>query len=59
MAGIERTREIRRRRTRRKKTRNLLDRAKKGTMEKSEVIRKLRKMTPGSEIIIEREGLKG
>jgi len=59
MAGIERTREIRRRRTRRKKTRNLIDRAKKGTMEKSEVIRKLRKLTPGSEIIIEREGLKG
>ncbi|TWU35864.1 DUF6800 family protein [Novipirellula artificiosorum] len=59
MAGIERVREIRRLRKRRKKTRNLLDRAKKGTMENSEVIRKLRKLTPGSEVIIEREGLKG
>ncbi|TWT80898.1 hypothetical protein CA13_23440 [Planctomycetes bacterium CA13] len=58
MAGIERVREIRRLRKRRKKTRNLIDRAKKGTMEKSEVIRKLRRLTPGSEVIIEREGLK-
>ncbi len=58
-SGIERVREIRRLRKRRKKTRNLLDRAKKGTMEKSEVIRKLRRLTPGADIIIEREGLKG
>ncbi len=39
MAGIERVREIRRLRKRRKKTRNLIERAKKGTMEKAEVIR--------------------
>ncbi|EMI21510.1 hypothetical protein RMSM_01563 [Rhodopirellula maiorica SM1] len=58
-SGIERVREIRRLRKRRKKTRHLLDRAKKGTMEKAEVIRKLRLLTPGADVIIEREGLKG
>ncbi|WP_442505779.1 DUF6800 family protein [Novipirellula sp. SH528] len=57
-SGIERVREIRRLRKRRKKTRNLLERAKKGTMEKAEVIRKLRRLTPGADVIIEREGLK-
>ena len=57
MAGIERVREIRRRRTRRKKTANLLNRAKLGTMEKAEVVRKLRQLTPGANVIIEREGL--
>ena len=58
MAGIERVREIRQRRTRRKKVAKLLARAKAGTMEKAEVARKLRRMTPGAEVIIEREGLK-
>jgi len=57
-SGIERRREIRRRRTRREKTKKLLARAKAGTMEKSEVIRKLRQLTPGADVIIEREGLK-
>jgi hypothetical protein len=57
-SGIERVREIRRRRTRRVKVKKLLARAKAGTMEKSEVIRKLRAITPGANIIIEREGLK-
>jgi hypothetical protein len=57
-SGIERVREIRRRRTRRKKVVKLLARAKAGTMEKSEVIRKLRRMTTGAEVIIEREGLR-
>ena len=57
MAGIERVREIRRLRTRRKKTAILLARAKKGTMEKAEVVRKLRKLTPGADVIIAREGL--
>ena len=32
-------------------------RAKKGTMDKSEVVRKLRQLTPGANVIIEREGL--
>jgi len=59
MAGIERVREIRRLRTRRKKTAKLLDRARKGTMEKAEVVRKLRRMTPGADVIIAREGLQG
>jgi len=57
-SGIERVREIKRRRTRRKKVANLLARAKAGTMEKGEVVRKLRRLTPGAEVIIEREGLK-
>ena len=56
--GIERVREIKRLRTRRKKTANLIARVKKGTMDKSEAIRKLRKLTPGAEVIIEREGWK-
>jgi len=58
MAGIERVREIRRLRTRRKKVRLLLNRAEKGTMDKSEVVRKLRKLTPGADVIIAREGLR-
>ena len=57
-SGIERVREIKRLRTRRKKVAKLLARAKAGTMDKSEVIRKLRRMTPGADVIIEREGLK-
>ena len=57
MAGTERVREIRRSRSRRKKVRMLVDRAKKGTMDKSEVVRKLRKLTPGADVIIAREGL--
>ncbi len=57
MAGIERVREIRRLRARRRKTAILIARAKKGTMDKSEVVRKLRKLTPGADVIIEREKL--
>ena len=57
MAGIERVREIRRLRTRRKKTAQLIARAKKGTMEKAEACRKLRRLTPGADVIIAREGL--
>ncbi len=56
MAGIERVREIRRLRTRRKKTANLIARVKAGSMDKSEAIRKLRKMTPGANVVIAREG---
>lgn len=56
-SGIERRREIRRRRTRRKKTANLLARAKAGTMDKAEVVRKLRRLTPGADILIKREKL--
>jgi hypothetical protein len=57
MSGRERVREIRRRRTRRRKTVNLLQRVKKGTIEKAEAVRKLRRMTPGADAIINREGL--
>jgi len=57
MAGIERVREIRRLRTRRKKVKNLVARHKAGTMEKTEVIRKLKALTPGAEIIMKREGI--
>ncbi|NND99042.1 MAG: hypothetical protein HKN47_17130 [Pirellulaceae bacterium] len=56
MAGIERVREIRRLRTRRKNTAKLVARVKAGTMDKSEAIRKLRKLTPGADVIIAREG---
>jgi len=56
-SGIERRREIRRLRTRRKKVAKLLARAKAGTMDRSEVVRKLRRLTPGADVIIEREGL--
>jgi len=58
MAGIERVREIRRLRTRRKKTAMLISRVKAGTMEKTEAARKLRRLTPGAETIIAREGWK-
>ena len=57
-SGIERVREIRRLRTRKKKVAKLLARARAGTMDKPEVARKLRRMTTGAEVIIEREGLK-
>ena len=57
-SGIERVREIKRLRTRRKKTAKIIARVKKGTMEKAEAIRKLRRMTPGADVIIEREGWK-
>lgn len=57
-SGIERVREIKRLRTRRKKVAKLLARAKAGSMDKSEVARKLRRLTPGADVIIEREGLK-
>jgi len=55
-AGIERRREIRRLRTRREKTAKIIARVKAGTMDRSEAIRKLRKLTPGADVIIEREG---
>ncbi len=55
-SGIERVREIRRLRTRRKKTAKLVARVKAGTMDKTEAMRKLRRLTPGAEVIIAREG---
>ena len=55
-SGIERVREIRRLRSRRKKTAKLVARVKAGTMDKAEAIRKLRRLTPGADVIIQREG---
>jgi len=55
-AGIERRREIRRRRTRRKKTAQMIARVKAGTMNKAEAARKLRQMTSGAHVVIAREG---
>ncbi|MFK8115647.1 MAG: DUF6800 family protein [Rubripirellula sp.] len=55
-SGIERRREIKRLRTRRKNTAKLIARVEKGTIEKAEAIRKIRKMTPGADVIIAREG---
>lgn len=57
MAGTERRREITRLRARRKKTSQLLNRVKAGTIDKAEAARKLRRMTPGADVIIKREGL--
>lgn len=58
MAGTERQREIRRLRTRRKKTKAILEKAKKANPAvKAELARKLRKMTPGADVIIQRAGL--
>ncbi len=56
MAGIERVREIRRLRARRKKTAKLIARVKAGSMNKDEAIRKLRRLTPGADVVIAREG---
>jgi hypothetical protein len=58
MAGTERQREIRRLRSRRKKTKMLIEKAKKATPAvKTEIVRKLRMLTPGADVIIQREGL--
>lgn len=57
-SGIERRREIRRLRTRRKKTANMIARVKAGKMDKAEAIRKLKRLTPGADVVIEREGWK-
>jgi len=57
-SGIERVREIKRLRTRRKKTAKLIARVNAGSIEKAEAIRKLRKLTPGADVIIAREGWK-
>jgi hypothetical protein len=56
--GTERQRELRRLRTRRKKTAMILAKAQKATVaEKQELARKLRRLTPGADVIIKREGL--
>jgi hypothetical protein len=55
VAGTERHREIRRRRHRRKKLNQLQKRLGKATVsEKTEIVRKLRALTPGADVIVER-----
>lgn len=59
MAGVERDRELRRRRHRAKKLAILEKKAAKATKaDKPMIIEKLRKLTPGANILIERWGLK-
>ena len=53
--GTERTRELRRRRHRKKKVAHLLKRAQKG--DKAAVAEKLRLLTPGASTIIATHGL--
>lgn len=53
--GTERTRELRRRRHRKKQVTKLINKAAKGSSaDKSIVADKLRKLTPGASVIIER-----
>ncbi len=57
--GTERTRELRRRRHRKKAVIKLTKRAEKGSKaDKTIVADKLRKLTPGASVIIERLGIK-
>jgi U3 small nucleolar ribonucleoprotein component len=58
--GTERTRELRRRRHRRKKVTKLLTKAEKANpSEKSVIVEKLRKLTPGADVIVANNGLEG
>ncbi len=56
--GTERTRELRRRRHRRKQVTRLLARAEKASSaDKAVIVAKLRRLTPGAATIIETHGL--
>lgn len=56
--GTERQRELRRLRTRKRKTKMILARATKASAaDKQSLVRKLRQLTPGADVIIAREGL--
>lgn len=54
--GTERTRELRRRRHRKKKVAKIIDRANKGG-DKGVLVEKLRRLTPGAQVLIDRHGL--
>lgn len=59
MSGIERQRELRRRRKRRKKLDIIGRKVKTASVsDKQNIAQKLRRMTPGADAIIERLGLK-
>ncbi|WP_197355555.1 DUF6800 family protein [Aureliella helgolandensis] len=55
--GTERTRELRRRRHRKKKVAKLTQRVGTGSADKAVVAEKLRKLTPGASVLIARLGL--
>ncbi len=58
MAGSERRRELRRRRHRKKQVARLLKKAPSGdAAEKAVVASKLRKLTPGANVLIEAHGI--
>lgn len=58
MAGSERQRELRRRRKRKENLDEMKAKLPKASpSEKAEMARKLRRMTPGCEVLIERWGL--
>lgn len=58
MGCSERQKEIRRRRKRRQKVEHLKGRLAKATpSERQEIVRKLREMTPGSEVLVSAWGL--
>lgn len=58
MSGSERKRELRRRRHRKKKVAKLLDRSKKASpADKATIVEKLRRLTPGADVLIEAHGL--
>ena len=60
MAGIsERGKEIKRRRQRRKKLAHLAKRLEKATVsQKTHIVAKIRRLTPGAEVIIDAWGLR-
>ncbi len=58
--GTERTRELRRRRHRRKQVTKLLNKAEKASAaDKAVIVAKLRRLTPGAGTIIASHGLEG
>lgn len=60
MAGSERRRELRRRRHRKKQVAKLLKRASSGDAAvKATVATKLRRMTPGANVLIAAHGIEG
>lgn len=58
MSGSERKRELRRRRHRKKKVAKLLTKATKASAaDKAGIVDKLRKLTPGADVLIDAHGL--
>lgn len=59
MAGVERNREISRRRKRKQQVRRLKKRVTTASAsEKNEIVRKLRRLTPGADAVIAAMGIK-